>query len=228
MPHGSLWRDASTGEVVVFTKRIVLRIDSGLLLVSGVALVPDFFALAAGISASAAGLSDFRAVYAGSQFALAGSLFWCEREPSLYTAGLVARLLPYGDIGIIRGTGLLVDGEFAAYPLLNLAVESLAVLAVGPVLLRARRRAAETARCSPRPGAGPGRERGGVRRRGTDGSIPAYAEAKGLPATSSTSREPDLVMIVTSISGRAWGRNKDSQPGATWFSIAERRRGSIL
>ena len=128
-------------------ERIVIRIGSGLFLVSGLAcaLAPGFFASAAGISASAAGLTDFRAVYAGAQLALAGFLFWCEREPSLYTAGLVALLLFCADIGIVRSLGLLVDGDVAAYQLLNLAVESLAVLAVGSVLLRARRRVAQTA-----------------------------------------------------------------------------------
>ena len=129
------------------TERTVIRIGSGLLLLAGVvcALAPGFFAAAAGISASAAGLTDFGAVYAGAQLARAGFLFWCDRDPSRHTAGLVALLLFCADIGMVRSLGLLGGGEIAAYQLQNLAVEVLAALAVGSVLLRGRSRLPQTA-----------------------------------------------------------------------------------
>ncbi|MBW2269538.1 MAG: DUF4345 family protein [Deltaproteobacteria bacterium] len=128
-------------------QRIVIRIGSALLLLAGLAcaLAPGFFAAAAGISASAAGLTELRAVYAGPQLALAGFLLWCDRDPARYAAGLVALLLFCAAVAIIRGAGLLVDAEFATYQLQSLAVEVLAAFAVGWVLLRGRPRASQTA-----------------------------------------------------------------------------------
>ena len=128
-------------------ERIVIRIGSALLLALGLAcaLIPEVFAEAAGISATAAGLTDFRAVYAGAQIALGGFLFWCDRDPALHTAGLVALLFFLSDIAIVRGIGLMVDGELAAYQLVSLTVELAAALVVGAVLMRGQARVPQAA-----------------------------------------------------------------------------------
>ncbi len=76
-------------------------------------------------------------------------------------------------------------------------------------------------------GGGPGVNAGGAAT-GNGRVYPRLRRGERPPATSSASREPDLVMIVTSISGRAWGRKKDSEQGATWFSIADPGLGSII
>ncbi len=106
-------------------KRNILTVSGALMLLIGMAygLAPTHIAEHAGLTATASGLTDLRAVYGGVQFGLGCFLLWCSREDRLLHAGLAALGTIFGSVGVFRVLGLLVDKQPTPFHLTNLAVE---------------------------------------------------------------------------------------------------------
>ena len=120
-------------------ERNIVTVVGGLLVLIGIGhgLTPAFTAEQAGLSATAGGLTDLRAVYGGVQFGLGCFLLWCTREASRLPNGLAAMGIVFASVGVLRVLGMLVDHEPTAFHVINLVVEACVALAAG-VLLRAR------------------------------------------------------------------------------------------
>jgi hypothetical protein len=119
--------------------RTIVSIGGPLAIVSGLvcATATEPLLSMAGITASASGLTDLRAIYGGLQIGLGAFLLWCRSDPARTTAGLLALGLAIGCVGALRVLGLLVDGEVNAFHAVNLAFEA---ATTGVVLLAMRRR----------------------------------------------------------------------------------------
>jgi hypothetical protein len=95
-------------------------------------LAPEFMTSQMGIQPrTPAGLTDLRATYAGFQLGMAGFLWWCLRDASRYSAGLVAFACVVGGLGASRLIGLIVDGfswEMVAATAIEAAMAGFALL----------------------------------------------------------------------------------------------------
>lgn len=105
--------------------RITLWIASISFLLSGLVylLAPETMAVWAGISVDAGGVTDFRAVYAGSQLGLAFFLFWCLRDPSRFATGLVALGCLVAATALVRMAGMGSDVGFRPLNMVSVGLE---------------------------------------------------------------------------------------------------------
>jgi hypothetical protein len=80
--------------------------------------------------ATAAGLTDLRATYAGFQLGMAGLLYWCLRDETRHAAALVAVACVVGGLALSRVLGLMLDGfsaEMAVAATLETALTGFAI-----------------------------------------------------------------------------------------------------
>lgn len=105
--------------------KVALWIASMSFLFSGLLylLVPETMAVLAGISVEAGGVTDFRAVYAGSQLGLSFFLLWCLRDPSRFAAGLLALGCLVAATALVRMGGMGSDIGFPPSNMVSLGLE---------------------------------------------------------------------------------------------------------
>ncbi len=77
----------------------------------------------AGITGTASGLTDVRAIYGGFQLGLAAFLVWCVTSEERVVSGLVVLGLMLACIGASRIIGLTLDQAPTTFHLSNLAFE---------------------------------------------------------------------------------------------------------
>ncbi len=89
----------------------------------GYLVMPEPFATAAGIQASATGLTDVRATYGGFQLGFAAFLAWSAWAPSRHATALLATGAVVGAIGACRLLGLAIDAAPSRFHAMALAFE---------------------------------------------------------------------------------------------------------
>ena len=106
------------GRVVLWFSVVAFGLTGLVYVVSPTALLD-----VAGITGTASGLTDVRAIYGGFQLGLAAFLAWCVASDERVVSGLVVLGLMLAFIGASRLVGLTLDQAPNTFHLSNLAFE---------------------------------------------------------------------------------------------------------
>ncbi|MGR8949614.1 MAG: DUF4345 family protein [Gammaproteobacteria bacterium] len=97
---------------------VILWVFGGIYLIA-----PANLATQAGLSANAAGFTDIRATYGGFQLGFGLFLFHCALSEQRQQFGVLALAIILGAVGLCRGYGILVDGQFSGFHQIGLVFE---------------------------------------------------------------------------------------------------------